>query len=309
MSAPGVRSEIVRDRLLAALLEHAPVSPRMETGLRAAIDEAVRRPGKLVRGRLAWETVTAHGLDEESGLTLATAVEYFHAASLLLDDLPCMDNAVARRGHLCVHRVHGEATAIMAALALINRAYALVGFAFATQPGAVRLQAQACVDACLGTAGLVGGQARDLRFSASARTAREVSRVAIEKTGAMFWLALLLPALLTAPTGAERRALEALCVYWGLAYQAADDLQDLLASAEETGKTGGRDRLLGRPNLAAAIGVPATRGRIDRLLGQAARTIDKLVEVREAWSYLEEFQRHFSGILVPAAAESAEVAA
>ena len=56
---------------------------------------------------------------------LAIALEYFHTASLLFDDLPCMDNASERRGVPCVHLAFGEAGAILAALALINRAYAL----------------------------------------------------------------------------------------------------------------------------------------------------------------------------------------
>ena len=302
-------SESVAARLVAALIDNAPAGPLAETRLRAAIADTVSRPGKLVRARLACATTRAHGIDGETGLMLATAVEFFHLSSLLLDDLPCMDDAATRRGHACVHRTYGEATAILAALAFINRAYALVGFALATQPGIVRMQAQACLDACLGTAGLVGGQARDLRFAFSDRSAREVARIAIGKTGAMLWLGLLFPALLAAPNAAERRALEALCVYWSLAFQALDDLHDVLATSVDAGKTTGRDRALVRPNLAVALGVPATRGRIARQLGQAQRQIATLAALRPAWSYLHEFQTYFAQLSQAAMGGTAEVAA
>ncbi|HTO03347.1 MAG TPA: polyprenyl synthetase family protein [Opitutus sp.] len=309
MTPTDIWSAESRQKLTAALIEHAPTGPLAEAHLHAAISGTVSRPGKLVRARLVFSTTTAHGIDEETGLTLATAVEYFHLASLLLDDLPCMDDAVTRRGFPCVHQSHGEATAILTALALINRAYALVGFALATQPGAVRIQAQACLDACLGSAGLVGGQARDLRFAASDRSAREVSCIALGKTGAMLWLGLLFPALLVDPCAVERRALEALCVYWSLALQALDDVQDLFATSVAAGKTTGRDRALSRPNLAVTLGVPAAQNRINRLLSQAEKKLGLLISHRPVWNYLEQFQRYFAEAAAPIAGKTAVVAA
>ena len=309
MKAPDPWSEELRQRLSTALVEHAPASSVTEAHLNAVIVEAVSRPGKLVRARLVFTTALAHAIPAGTGLALATAVEYFHLASLLLDDLPCMDDAATRRGHACAHRVHGEATAILAALAFINRAYALVGFALAAQPGNVRLQAQACLDGCLGSAGLVGGQARDLRFGDGPQSAREVSKIALGKTGAMLWLGLLFPALLIGPDRAERRAIEALCVYWSLAFQALDDVQDLLATSIDAGKTTGRDRVLTRPNLAIVLGVPATRQRIVRLLAQAERRVQLLIRLRPAWAYLQAFQHYFAATAAPLSGATADVAA
>ena len=67
-------------------------------------------------------------------LDLACAVEMVHACSLVLDDLPAMDDAALRRGRPTVHRAFGEAIALLAAFALFNRAYALVAEAGATPP-------------------------------------------------------------------------------------------------------------------------------------------------------------------------------
>jgi len=74
---------------------------------------------------MVYLVATTYGLEEAPARDLAVALEYFHTASLIFDDLPCMDDATERRGVSCVHFEFGEAEAILAALALINRAYAL----------------------------------------------------------------------------------------------------------------------------------------------------------------------------------------
>lgn len=281
------------DPLLAALREFAPRSARSEARFDAAVRQAVELPGKLVRARLARAGALAHGMDADAALQLACAVEYFHTASLLLDDLPCMDDAATRRGLPCAHRAHGEAAAILASLALINRAYALIGFAYADRSFATRIRVQACVDACLGPAGLVGGQAADLRFGEGPGGAAEVGRIAAAKTGALFWLAVYLPALAGEPDAAELKDFKALCVYWGLAFQAMDDLADLARGEAEAGKTTGRDRALARPNLVLAVGERAARARVDRLgrlAGQAVARLEARVPER---SYLRRFHEQF----------------
>lgn len=299
----------LQKRIVDGLWEHSPAGARTEAQLASAIGTMLKRPGKLLRSRLALATALAHDVDAADAVRLAVAIEYYHIASLILDDLPCMDDAKTRRGRACLHRTHGQATAVLAALAFINRAYALVGFAFARQPGAVRLEAQVCLDSSLGAAGLVGGQARDLAFADGEGSVREVSRIALGKTGALVWLALVLPALLANTSRRERRALEALCIYWSLAFQAIDDVQDVLATSVVAGKSTGRDRLLQRPNLAIAASLPEARRRIRRLMAQAERRIEVLTAVRGEWRYLEAFHRYFAEAAAPVAGSPAVIAA
>lgn len=286
-------SPLTYARLCAALVENSPGSAAVDRRLRDTIAHAAGNPGKLVRARLVLAAASTHHLDDGAAERLACSVEYFHLASLLIDDLPCMDDASTRRGLPCAHRLHGEAATILAALAFINRAYALASFAFAAHSQDIRMRAAACLDACLGPAGLVGGQAADLAFAESDRSAREVSVIASRKTVALFWLAVYYPALLASPSLLECQKLKALCIYWGLAYQAADDLQDALLNAFEAGKTTGRDRLLNRPNLAHALGIAPARARIVRLLAQASRVVGELAAASPRWSYLAGFHRDF----------------
>ena len=283
------------DPIEQALRDNMPLGVNPEPRLAAVLEHAVSHPGKLIRARLVYAAAMQHGSGEGVALQLACAVEYYHLASLLLDDLPCMDDAQTRRGAPCPHLTHGEAPTILAALALINRAYLLAGFALADQVGPVRMAAMACLDCCLGVPGLVGGQAHDLAFADSDRSLRMVGRIAAGKTGALFWLAVYFPALLAQPDAIESRHLKALCLYWGLAFQAMDDLADVEAaeSDQNPAKTAGRDRALSRPNLALALGVEATRKRVTRLLEKAERSLTTLVGRNSDWIYLQNFHREY----------------
>ena len=65
---------------------------------------------------------------------LIVSIELVHASSLILDDLPCMDNATMRRGKITHHRVFGEAQTILVAFFLLNEAFRAVSDdAFLTQ--------------------------------------------------------------------------------------------------------------------------------------------------------------------------------
>lgn len=277
---------------------HAPALVGLEPKLRGTLAETLAFPGSLFRVRLVLALGRAQNLDEEIAGRLAAAVEFYHTASLLLDDLPCMDDAAERRGRPCAHRLHGEASAILGALALINRGYALVAEATAALPFHLRNEATRTLDTCLGPAGLVGGQALDLAFADGPRSPRAVGRAAVGKTSAMLRLALELPALAAGASPLERRQLRHLAVYWGLLYQGLDDLRDLqLAAACGAAKTAGRDSALGRPNLALASGLAPALARLRRLERLARHAIGELVACGRFWSILQLFHRQLSAPL------------
>ena len=278
-----------QDFIAGILAANNPAAVASEPHLKAALTETLSHQGRLVRAGLVIQAAARHGLSGSATEQIACALEYWHQASLVFDDLPCMDDAERRRGMPCLHRTHGEATAILAALALINRAYALVQRAYALESAEVRQNACELVDVALGTSGMLGGQAEDLRFGSGERASREVGRIAWRKTGALLWLALSLPLLPSGMWQRERRNLRALSVYWALAYQAMDDLLDVSAQAGGSGKTAGRDAVLRRPNLTIALGMPLARRRIERLLAQADGRLRALCSRDVQWTYLADW--------------------
>jgi len=232
----------------------------------------------------------AYGLDAAPAQELAVALEYFHTASLVFDDLPCMDNASERRGAPCTHLVFGEASAILAALALINRAYALTWRAIAGCPKDTQARAMAFIERCLGVEGVLNGQSLDLHYSTLPQTQATTEYIARCKTASLIRLTLALPAMLGGAPERELRQIERISVFWGLAYQMVDDLKDVLECAEQTGKTPSRDALLGRPNSAAVMGIRGAVQRLTRFIDMGDRVLRRLLAARPELDFLERLR-------------------
>lgn len=241
-----------------------------------ALRDVLRHPGSMLRPRIAFQLAVARGCPRSLALQLAVALEYFHTASLLLDDLPSMDDAATRRGRPCVHTSHGESAAILAALALVNRAYALAWSAAEAAPPEARRPALLYLERQLGLSGLLLGQSLDLHFHAAPATLAAAERVARGKTVPLIALPIVFPALLFAAPPRHVQLLQRLSLCWGLAYQLADDLKDVLHSSAQAGKSTARDAALGRPNIALLLGIPAAVDRLCRWIRAGDRVLDAL---------------------------------
>jgi geranylgeranyl pyrophosphate synthase len=281
-----LQSKEIRDDFARYL----PLPARLEPHLRNALEKTLGNPGSLVRSQIVLQMAAACGVPDLHARKLAIALEYFHTASLLFDDLPCMDNAVERRGAPCVHVEYGESGAILTALAIINRAYALSWQAVAAAPPERQTEALAYIEQHLGVSGLLNGQSLDLHYSTLAHDLRTTEQIAVGKTISLIRLTVVLPALVGGAPPEELRLLDRVARYWGLSYQIVDDLKDVLQSAAETGKTAARDISLDRPNIALAIGVPASIDRLERLVELGDRVLRRLQSRRPALSFLRRLR-------------------
>jgi geranylgeranyl pyrophosphate synthase len=274
-----------------------PLPALLDTDFEEALRHVLSASGSMVRPRLVLRLGAAFGLDPKAAHNIAIALEYFHTASLIFDDLPCMDNALERRGVPCVHIEFGESTAILSALALINRAYALIWRAVAACPQSAHLPLMTYIEQRLGVEGLLNGQSLDLHYSTLPHTRETTERIARGKTVSLIRLTLVVPAMLGGAPAREIQLLERIAICWGLAYQAIDDLKDVLQSATETGKTAARDQLLDRPNIASAIGICGAVERLERLLHIGDLTLHRLLVRRPALSFLSDLRSNLEAEL------------
>jgi geranylgeranyl pyrophosphate synthase len=248
-------------------------SERPET-VHRAMRYAALGGGKRVRPVLALAVAELCGARADDDVVdVACAVELVHASSLVLDDLPSMDDAQLRRGRPTVHRAFGEDVAILAAFALLNRAFALVAEAgqrldlrrYTPEEMSHRL-AEA-----VGTGGLVGGQALDLASTPADVDLERLEFIHSHKTGALFSAAAELGAM---AADAKRKELDLVSRYaknLGLAFQIEDDLLDALATPEETGKDAKQD--LGKATFVGLLGVDGARTLADELLAFAISSV------------------------------------
>jgi len=261
------------DRRLPELL---PPRHERPAPVHQAMEYALTGPGKRVRPVLTLMVAELFG--ERSGpvLDLACSIEMVHACSLILDDLPSMDDAALRRGRPTTHKVYGENVALLASLALLNRAYALVA-ASAQHLSLRRYTPEDMVHhlaAAIGSDGLIGGQALDLLARPDEMDLELLEYIHSHKTGALFMAAAELGAM---AADARRRDLEAVSRFaknLGLAFQIADDLLDVLGTPEETGKDTGQDA--GKVTFVRLLGVAGAQSLAEELLGFAVASLDPL---------------------------------
>ena len=190
-------------------------------------------PSKRVRPVLALLAAELCGGTAACAMTAAAVMELVHTSSLILDDLPSMDDAALRRGRPANHVAFGEAIAILAAFGLLNHAYGALARAY-EPPLAARLAG--LVTDAVGSRGLIGGQAMDLLATEKDIDFDLLERIHREKTGALFNASAVAGALTAGADSTAIAALSAFAKNLGLAFQIVDDVLDVEGDPADTGK-------------------------------------------------------------------------
>lgn len=234
-------STTLKDNLETHLANLLPAAHKKPETLSQAIRHAVLSPGKRIRPMLCLMVNDASGGgDADLAMDCAAAIEFIHAASLILDDLPCMDDADLRRGRQTTHREFGESTAILAAIGLINLAFSAVTRTDAGSSG-LRLKAAAILAETNGANGLAAGQVLDLAVSDTPKTEAETEEAEIEeanwlKTGVLFVAAAELGAIAGGLSQSRIDHVKVFARHLGLAFQTRDDILDQICTSEAIGK-------------------------------------------------------------------------
>ncbi|WP_227368835.1 polyprenyl synthetase family protein [Halomonas sp. M20] len=232
-SLDGIRQAV--ERRLDGLLTDTQAS---DDPVSQAMRSSVLAPGKRIRPLLL--VLAARELDcrEPALFDLGASIEMIHTASLILDDLPCMDNASMRRGRPTVHRQYGEDVAMLAVVALLSRALGVVSDA-STLPAEQRTRMIGQLSRAADVQGLVKGQYEDLHEAQKPRSVADVMATNRHKTGVLFQASMQLVAVITGIDKAAADSLERFALALGQAYQLSDDLGDCSAAH---GKDADQDR-------------------------------------------------------------------
>lgn len=252
------------ERALTAAIEAVAI-PGCPPRLIEAVRHAVFPSGARVRPRLCLAVAAACGSkDYAAADAVAASIELLHCASLVHDDLPCFDDSPLRRGVPSVHRAFGEPLAVLAGDALIILAFEHLARSLTATPerlGPLLLTVSRSVGMPYG---ITAGQAWECEPQV---TVEEYHRA---KTGSLFAAATAAGAQVA---GADADIWRVVGDKIGEAYQVADDLRDVAASAQEVGKPVGRDALLNRPSAAGELGID---GAIERLKSLVQGAVDAI---------------------------------
>jgi geranylgeranyl pyrophosphate synthase len=199
-----------------------------------AMRYAVMGDGQRIRPILALRVARLFGAETEHTLRAAAGVEILHCASLVVDDLPCMDNELMRRGKPATHLEFGEATATLAAFSLVALAARMVLETPATDRECLQLRRfQLALLRTLDVGSLVGGQMLDLELKGGERERLRETMNDL-KTAPLFQLAVE-AGCVSLPKGVPSN-LNGFGRQFGLAFQLTDDYMDGEISDNEADK-------------------------------------------------------------------------
>ena len=230
------RAKLLEDHLQIELNN----TPTIDENILKAMTYSLFAGGKRVRPVMMMAAADAIAGNGEKFLPVACALEMIHTYSLIHDDLPAMDNDDYRRGKLTNHKVFGEATAILAGDALLTHAFDVMTRQDADPATLIAVIRE--ISQAAGIAGMVGGQSIDLQSEGQRVNLKNLRRMHLGKTGALFRASIRSGAILA---GANDKQLEDLTQYaenFGLAFQITDDILDITGDEKILGKPVGSDK-------------------------------------------------------------------
>jgi farnesyl diphosphate synthase len=278
------------NRLVEAQLDALlPVPQNAEARLIEAMRYSVLNGGKRMRAFLVMQTAQLFSVNQTCAARVAAAVEMLHAYSLIHDDLPAMDDDDLRRGQPSCHKKFDEATAILAGDALQTRAFEVLAEADTHADAEARCELVLALAAASGMRGMVGGQMIDMQGEGKPLTAPEITRLQALKTGRLIQFSAEAGAILGRAPQAQRHFIAAYGRELGGAFQIYDDVLDETASAEELGKTIGKDAAQGKATMVSILGLDRARAQAERLAEQAAGHLESFGEKADLLRALAHF--------------------
>lgn len=246
-----------------------PETDLAENHLYDAMRHGTLNGGKRLRPFLVIHSAKLFNVDPARARRVAAALEFIHCYSLIHDDLPSMDNAALRRGKPTVHIQYDEATAILSGDALLTLAFEVLSENETHEDPRVRCNLIQALAKASGGHGMVGGQMLDLLAETNDFDLGTISRLQRMKTGKLMAFACEAGAILGKAGDPQKRAL---CNYahdLGLAFQVTDDILDVEADPQDTGKDTKKDEDAGKATFVSTMGKEQAKNRAEMLVQQS----------------------------------------
>ena len=277
------------------LNELLPSTATAPEKIHQAIRWSVFAGGKRFRPALLLAVGQAFGAPLEALIRTACAFEMVHTYSLIHDDLPAMDDDDLRRGRPTCHVRFDEATAILAGDALQT-------LAFQTIAEDDRLNAETRIAliselarAAATPEGMVAGQALDMEGETRQVNGAQLEEIHRLKTGALIVAASRCGAIIGEASDDELAAITSYGAHLGLLFQITDDFLDVTATAEDLGKTPGKDARSNKATYPALHGMEETRAAAEQAHRDAIAALDRINQPTEVLRRIADFILHRTG--------------
>lgn len=246
----------------------------------AKIHQAIRwsvfAGGKRFRPALLLATGSAFGATVDAMIRTACAFEMIHTYSLIHDDLPAMDDDDLRRGRPTCHVRFDEATAILAGDALQTLAFRSIAADGRLDPQTRIILISELAQAAGTPEGMVAGQALDMEAETRQVNGAQLEEIHRLKTGALIVAAARCGAIIGKANEIELGAITSYASHLGLLFQITDDFLDVTATAEDLGKTPGKDAQSNKATYPGLYGMEETRAAAVEAHRAACMALEKI---------------------------------
>lgn len=228
--------------------------------------------GKRVRPILVMASAQALGVPVDRVIPTACAIELLHTNSLIVDDLPAMDNHAKRRGRPTLHRLYGDDVAILAGCALLSESQRLI---LECQPGPAELRNRVLGEVldATGTPGMVSGQYLDVT-KYRPHDEGDLERMQMLKTGVLIIASVRCGTLLA--EGRIDPVFDRFAASLGSLFQVVDDILDETGKTRWLGKIPGSDRRAGRLTYVTMFGLRRAKERAQELHEECVVSLEEI---------------------------------
>ena len=237
-----------------------------------AMKYSINAGGKRIRPVIMLAAAEMIGGNSDGVMPFACALEMIHTYSLIHDDLPCMDDDDLRRGKPTNHKVFGEAMAVLAGDALLNKAFETILKNSQMSPN-MTLAAMNEIAYASGTEGMIGGQVIDIESENKQIDAVTLMTLHLNKTAALIMTAAKVGAQLAGGTREDLLLMEEFSRYLGIAFQIKDDILDVEGSEEILGKKTGADKENNKSTFVSIYGLEQSKNILSEYTEKAIEAL------------------------------------
>lgn len=243
--------------------------------------------GKRVRAVFTHLIGELFSVPSSNLLMTSCAVELIHAASLIMDDLPYMDDAQLRRGKPSNHVVFGQDVALLASIGLLSKSSQII-LEDETLSAEQRIRVLDILTGSYGFDGLAAGQFVDLKLKDKHVDFEIIEFINRKKTAALFTAAGQAAAIIGRATPEQMERIADYAENIGFAFQIVDDMLDIAGDKKLIGKEIGQDKM----NFVKLVGEEEAKKYLDRYTNAARQALDvfadKASELQAFGQYLLE---------------------
>lgn len=258
------------------VMKNIPAKEGLQMTVLSAMYDAVDAGGKRIRPMLMYETYVyfckkyGRTPDEDTVAPFMAGMEIMHTASLIHDDLPCMDNDRLRRGRPTTWVTYGVDMATLAGDAMMIQTFSTMSSAaLKMKDSCLGLKAVACMGHKSGIYGMTGGQVVDVENTGKPLDREKLDFIYRLKTGALLEASMMIGAILAGASDEEIAKVEKIAADIGMAFQIRDDVLDETSTDEKLGKPVHSDKEEGKTTFVTLYGIDKANEEVARCSQEA----------------------------------------